>query len=569
MIENSIITNTRDMLRVIRELEEGLLNADLAISGLRSAKASITQPTANRLAMWDSELSMLKDSIVRQDTVLGVTVGGFLNISTCVDAGVDTDKFLVLDGLGDVDYRTGAELLSDIGGVGGSGTTNYVTKFTDGAAGTIGNSQIIDNGTNVGVGGAPSYNLHVIGSGTVRARVTSSTGAATLDIEGIGGTSVLAQQSTGALDIYTGAGDLMTLNRNGGGIVTYGNLLSYDGTSNEGFQFNSNNNIYMRSERSISSNQPYSLILIDNTAMASGVGGALAFQGAYSTAPAATLFGGIRCVKANGTNGNYESEMVFSTRLNGANCVDQMWIDGNGNVGIGTSTPSEKLGVNGSVFIEGDAYRMYLGGGKDASIHYDGTDLKIYADLIAPSDLVVDCGANKTIELETSVWDDQQVNLGTVGFGASAPTWTAYKDSKVLSFDKAQDNKITFTLQYSHRAKRDVAFEFHVHNTATDITAGEVRWVLTVSFADIGDDFSAVSTFIAHQPIAALSNDEHLVFQIEDDIGVTNDLSCVALCSLMREGTHSADTYDNDIYLVALDSHFQIDTMGSRQENSK
>jgi hypothetical protein len=34
--------------------------------------------------------------------------------------------------------------------IGGSGTTNYVSKFT--ASGTIGNSQIFDNGTNVGIG---------------------------------------------------------------------------------------------------------------------------------------------------------------------------------------------------------------------------------------------------------------------------------------------------------------------------------------------------------------------------------------------------------------------------------
>jgi hypothetical protein len=37
----------------------------------------------------------------------------------------------------------------------GSGTTNYVTKFT--AAGTIGNSQIFDNGTNIGIGTTNPY----------------------------------------------------------------------------------------------------------------------------------------------------------------------------------------------------------------------------------------------------------------------------------------------------------------------------------------------------------------------------------------------------------------------------
>ena len=39
-----------------------------------------------------------------------------LKLSGLVNAGVDTDKFLVLDSAGNVDFRTGANVLSDIGG---------------------------------------------------------------------------------------------------------------------------------------------------------------------------------------------------------------------------------------------------------------------------------------------------------------------------------------------------------------------------------------------------------------------------------------------------------------------
>ena len=46
----------------------------------------------------------------------------------------------------------GSGNLTISGGVTGSGTTNYVSKFT--AAGAIGNSQIFDDGTNVGIGNA-------------------------------------------------------------------------------------------------------------------------------------------------------------------------------------------------------------------------------------------------------------------------------------------------------------------------------------------------------------------------------------------------------------------------------
>ena len=73
------------------------------------------------------------------------------------NATVDTDKFLVSDS-STVKYRTGAQVLSDIGGqaaltnpITGTGTLNFVSKFTS-TGSTLGNSQIFDNGTSVLIG---------------------------------------------------------------------------------------------------------------------------------------------------------------------------------------------------------------------------------------------------------------------------------------------------------------------------------------------------------------------------------------------------------------------------------
>ena len=46
-----------------------------------------------------------------------VTIQVPLKLSTVTNAGVDTDKFLVIDSSNNVKYRTGAEVLSDIGGI--------------------------------------------------------------------------------------------------------------------------------------------------------------------------------------------------------------------------------------------------------------------------------------------------------------------------------------------------------------------------------------------------------------------------------------------------------------------
>ena len=67
-------------------------------------------------------------------------MGGSLNITTVAAAGSDTDKFLVLDGSGNVDYRTGTQVLSDIGG--GTGSV-ALTGSTDNTIATVTGSNAI------------------------------------------------------------------------------------------------------------------------------------------------------------------------------------------------------------------------------------------------------------------------------------------------------------------------------------------------------------------------------------------------------------------------------------------
>ena len=72
-----------------------------------------------------------------------VTVANTLTLSTVAAAGTDTDKFLVLDGSGNVDYRTGTQVLSDIGGTGATALDDIGTG--DAAASlvtTVGNITI-------------------------------------------------------------------------------------------------------------------------------------------------------------------------------------------------------------------------------------------------------------------------------------------------------------------------------------------------------------------------------------------------------------------------------------------
>jgi hypothetical protein len=74
---------------------------------------------------------------------------GILNYVSPVNEGTTASKILTLDSANNIDFRTPAELIVDMGGVSGTGTDNYLLKYTTGATGAVGDSNIVDNGSSL------------------------------------------------------------------------------------------------------------------------------------------------------------------------------------------------------------------------------------------------------------------------------------------------------------------------------------------------------------------------------------------------------------------------------------
>ncbi|MDE2079070.1 MAG: tail fiber domain-containing protein [Patescibacteria group bacterium] len=88
----------------------------------------------------------------------------------------------------------------------------------------------------------------------------------------------------------------------------------------------------------------------DNTAMAAGVGGGLAFSGQWRTPTSNTdyvSFAAIKGQKENGTSANANGALGLYTGSGGV-LAERMHIDSSGNVGIGTTNPQAKLDVQGT-----------------------------------------------------------------------------------------------------------------------------------------------------------------------------------------------------------------------------
>jgi hypothetical protein len=130
------------------------------------------------------------------------------------------------------------------GGIGGSGTTNYVSKFT--ASGVLGNSLIFDNGTNVGIGTtSPLGSFNVQGTNIAQEGSATNPAGITLGVQsnqprisldnGAGAANIAGNQwcidnSGGTLRFFTGGALKLTLGSTGAATFSSSITLSGNGS---------------------------------------------------------------------------------------------------------------------------------------------------------------------------------------------------------------------------------------------------------------------------------------------------------------------------------------------------
>ena len=217
------------------------------------------------------------------------------------------------------------------GPVDGSGTANYVTKWSD--ADTITDSVIYDNGTNVGIGTtSPIYALDVVGSLDNVARITSTNATSQILLVNSGTTDAIALSSTNdnfAIRVDNGRIDLKT--NSGATALTRMRITS---TGNVGIGTTS------PSEKlHISSGYA----LVENT----GVGSSIIINRTDGKALNLKAGAGSGQFTFDNTGFFAISSDTKTNILSGAGSGNQVFVvTGSGNVGIGTTSPQEKLDIS-------------------------------------------------------------------------------------------------------------------------------------------------------------------------------------------------------------------------------
>lgn len=171
---------------------------------------------------------------------------------------------------------------------------------------------------------------------------------------------------------------------------------------------------------------------------------------------------------------------------------------------------------------------------------------------------------------DATVWDDMRTPISSVRVPAAlAPVWTAYKGSQVLAFDGTSSDFVYFVAQLPHSYKEGTNLDVHIHWTPEDNTAGNVKWQLTYSWANIDGIFPA-ETIVERIVATPEVTDKQILTDLVNIDGTGKAVSSMLLCSLARLGGDVEDTYNaKDAYLLEIDFHFEIDTVGSRTELAK
>lgn len=179
---------------------------------------------------------------------------------------------------------------------------------------------------------------------------------------------------------------------------------------------------------------------------------------------------------------------------------------------------------------------------------------------------------SNSIDVIKVTFDDLRTLVSSVRLpGSSAPTPTAYRGSEVLAFPNNVNTKANFLLQLPHGYKEGEDIEIHLHYALPTAGAGggaeNVQWDLTQSWANINE---AIPVETGESPaiinVQALSANTHYVGELVSAIdGTGKKISSFLLCSITRN-VSVADNYSDDVYLLGIDAHVPINSLGSREE---
>lgn len=179
--------------------------------------------------------------------------------------------------------------------------------------------------------------------------------------------------------------------------------------------------------------------------------------------------------------------------------------------------------------------------------------------------------ADQEFTLPNTQWDDLRVPISSTRVGTAAPPdFEMFRRNSggtsegvyAYAFDKTTEQELFFTVQIPHGYKLGTDLYPHVHYAIDNAAGGTVIWGLEYTIANVNDAFPVTTTIYTTSDSPTVTYKHTIVsFTAPIDGSAIDSVSTMLLCRIFRDVSN--DTFNDDVFLLELDFHIQLDQIGS------
>jgi len=168
-----------------------------------------------------------------------------------------------------------------------------------------------------------------------------------------------------------------------------------------------------------------------------------------------------------------------------------------------------------------------------------------------------------------TVWDDLRFPATQIMVNPVLPKPDFDETEVGYLMDPATTETLLIIAQMPHSWKLESAIVPHVHWMPTSTNTGAVLWRLEYKWVNINGTtpgaWSTVDVLASADGVVG----KHFISRFPEISGAGKGMSSLLSMKLSRIGGNASDTYTADALLKEFDIHYEIDTIGSREEMVK